>query len=61
MESIAENLTPEKIQKFLSHRHRLNLLFQWVEDDIVTYNQFLMLLEEDKKENQRQYDLDSLW
>jgi len=55
------HLTPEKIQKFLSRHDRLNLLFQWVRESKVTYKQFLILLEEDKKENIRQYDLDGEW
>jgi len=55
------HLISEKIQKFLSSPDRLNLLFQWVKEGRVTYNQFLILLEEDKKENIRQHDLDSRW
>lgn len=45
--------------EFIKNYNRIELLYYWIIDGKVNVEQFRELIEIDKKENQRQYDLDS--
>jgi uncharacterized membrane protein YgaE (UPF0421/DUF939 family) len=52
-------LTPQKIREFRSELDREAVLYQWVQENKITLDDFRTLLDENQLEHQRQIDLDS--
>ena len=52
-------LNSAKIKEFRNSSNRVQVLYEWVQDNKITVDQFRTLLDENTKEQQRQINLDT--